>query len=316
MASIRAYDTAKGERRYEVRFRDGGHRERSRVFSVHKDARAFKLDVERRHQAGFLYQAPPERFGAIAQAWLERYIIGAAGRVRPRPKSIRLAEDCLSALRPLNDLSVERLRRPIVEDLIATIAERAPRRAEMALSLLKRILRDAEERGQVIDPAVHRIRIAKAEEREPRFLTWAEVEELRSWVPEYVSRIIPVAVLTMLRRGEVLGLRDADIDLEAGSIAVFTQRQDGARVATKTRAGRRSVDVGPRVVRLIRAQQLAREPNPEGYLFPTRAGTPFDADNFMHRVFKPAATAAGIPELTFHDLRHTGASLMIAAGCQ
>lgn len=315
MASIRAYETAKGERRYEVRFRDGGHRERSRVFSVHKDARAFKLDVERRAQAGLLYQAPPERFGLIAQAWLERYIIGAAGMVRPRPKSIRLAEDCLSALKPLNDLSVERLRRPAVEDLIATIAERAPRRAEMALSLLKRILRDAEERGQVIDPGVHRIRIAKAEEREPRFLTWAEVDELRSWMPEYVARIAPIAVLTMLRRGEVLGLRDTDVDLEAGSLAVFTQRQDGARVATKTRAGRRSVDVGPRVVRLIREQQLAREPSADGYLFPTRAGTPFDADNFMHRVFKPAAKAAGIPELTFHDLRHTGASLMIAAGC-
>jgi integrase len=167
----------------------------------------------------------------------------------------------------------------------------------------------------VIDPAVHRIRIAKAEEREPRFLTWAEVEELRSWVPEYVSRIIPIAVLTMLRRGQVLGLRDADIDLASGSIAVFAQRQDGQRVATKTRAGRRSVDVGPRVVRLLREQQLAREPNADGYLFPTRAGTPFDADNFMSRVFKPAAKAAGIPELTFHDLRHTGASLMIAAGC-
>jgi integrase len=35
----------------------------------------------------------------------------------------------------------------------------------------------------------------------------------------------------------------------------------------------------------------------------------------MRRVFKPAAAAAGIPELTFHDLRHTGASLMIAANC-
>jgi integrase len=35
----------------------------------------------------------------------------------------------------------------------------------------------------------------------------------------------------------------------------------------------------------------------------------------MGRVFKPAARAAGFPELTFHDLRHTGASLMIAAAC-
>jgi integrase len=122
-------------------------------------------------------------------------------------------------------------------------------------------------------------------------------------------------VLTMLRRGEVLGLRDADVDLESGSIAVFAQRQDGQRVATKTRAGRRAVDVGPRAIRLLREQQLARTPNEGGYLFPTRSGRPFDADNFMAQVFKPAARAAGIPELTFHDLRHTGASLMIAAGC-
>jgi hypothetical protein len=84
---------------------------------------------------------------------------------------------------PLNDLWIERLRRSVVEDHIATIAERAPRRAEMALSLLKRILRDAEKRGQVVDPSVCRMRIAKAEEREPRLLSWSQVEELRSWVP-------------------------------------------------------------------------------------------------------------------------------------
>ncbi len=235
--------------------------------------------------------------------------------MRPRPRTVRIAEDCLRALAPLNDLAVERLRRPVVEDLIAPLAERAPRRAAMALSLLKRILRDAEERGQVVDPNVHRIRLAKADEREPRFLTWEEVEELQSWMPEYIARIIPVAVLTLLRRGEVLGVRDADLDLEAGSIQVFTQHQAGEHTATKTRAGRRTVDVGPRVVRLLREQQRARRPNRDGYLFPTRSGTPFDADNFFGQVFKPAARAAGIPELTFHDLRHTGASLMIAAGC-
>jgi integrase len=315
MASIRPYLTAKGERRYEVRYRDHANKDRSRVFSVHRDAKAFRLDVERRHQAGLLYQAPPERFGTVAQAWLDRFVIGAAGRVRPRPRTVRIAEDCLRALAPLNDLAVERLRRPVVEDLIAPLAERAPRRAAMALSLLKRILRDAEERGQVVDPNVHRIRLAKADEREPRFLTWEEVEELQSWMPEYIARIIPVAVLTLLRRGEVLGVRDVDLDLEAGSIQVFTQHQGGEAVATKTRAGRRTVDVGPRVVRLLREQQRARRPNRDGYLFPTRSGTPFDADNFFSQVFKPAARAAGIPELTFHDLRHTGASLMIAAGC-
>jgi integrase len=315
MASIRAYQTGRGERRYEVRYRDGSARQRSRVFSVHRDARAFKLDVERRAQAGTLYRAAPERFGTVAAAWLERYVVGAAGRVRPRPRSVAVIEDCLRYLSPLNDLPVERIGGPVAEDLIAALAARAPRRAQIALATLKRILRDAEERGQRVDPGVYRLRIAKSQEREPRYLTWEEAEELSSWMPEHVRRIVPIAILTMLRRGEILGLRDSDLDLEAGSVSVFAQHQDGERVATKTRAGRRTVDIGPWAVRLLREQQLARLPNGGGYLFPSRAGTPYDGNNFMARIFKPAARAAGIPDLTLHDLRHTGASLMIAAGC-
>jgi integrase len=315
MASIRTYRTANGERRYSVRYRDPAGRNRSRTFSVRKDAQAFKLDVERRHQSGLLYQPPPERFGDVAQAWLERFVIGAAGRIRPRPKTIRVAEDCLRYLAPLNELAVERVRRPLVEDLLAGLATHAPRRAEMALSQLKRVLKAAEERGQQVDRAIYGIRIARADEREPRFLTWDEVEELQSWMPEYSSRIVPIAVLTMLRRGEIFALRDVDVDFASGSIAVFSQTQDGERVHTKTRAGRRTVDIGPHALKLLREQQLARTPNADGYLFPAPEGSAFDADNFMSRVFKPAARHAGMPELTFHDLRHSGASLMIAAGC-
>ena len=315
MASISSYETAKGERRYEVRYRDQAGKQRSRAFSVRKDAQAFKLDVERRRQAGVLFQASPETFSSVARAWLERYTIGAAGRIRPRPRSIALAQDTLKGLDPLADLYVERIHRPLVEDVIAAIAVDRPRQAEMALALLKRILKWAEERGQQVDRAIYAVRIAKPNEREPQFLTWEEAEELRSWMPEHIARIVPIAILTMLRRGEIFGLRDRDIDFEAGSIAVFSQRQDGGRVSTKTRAGRRTVDVGPAALKLLREQQLARTPNTDGLLFPNPAGTPANAHNFYARVFKPAARHAGKPELTFHDLRHTGASLMIAAGC-
>ena len=54
MASIHPYQTAKGERRYDVRYRDQQGRQYSKVFSVRKDAQAFKLDVERKRQAGLL----------------------------------------------------------------------------------------------------------------------------------------------------------------------------------------------------------------------------------------------------------------------
>ncbi len=285
MASIHSYQTAKGERRYDVRYRDQEGRQRTRVFNARKDAQSFKLDVERKRQAGLLYQAPPERFSVLANAWLERYTIGAASRVRPRPKSIMLAHEALNGLAPLGDLSVERIRRPLAEDLIASIAEHAPRQAEMTLSLLKRILRWAEERGQPIDRSVYAIRIARPAEREPRFLTWEEADELRSWMPEHIARIVPIAILTMLRRGEILGLRDRDIDFDAGAISVAAQHQGGGRVRTKTRSGRRTVDVGPATLKLLREQQLARTPNPDGLLFPTRFGTARDAHNFYARLF-------------------------------
>jgi hypothetical protein len=132
MASIRPYRTAKGERRYAVRFRDQRGRHRAKVFSVLKDAQTFKLDLERRRQAGALYEATPETFGQVSRAWLERYVIGASGRVRPRPKTIRVAEDCLRYLAPLEDVALERIRRAHVEDLLASIATHAAARRDDA----------------------------------------------------------------------------------------------------------------------------------------------------------------------------------------
>jgi len=61
MASIHASGPQRVSGRYDVRYRDGQARQRSRSFSARKDAQAFKLDVERKRQAGILYQAAPER---------------------------------------------------------------------------------------------------------------------------------------------------------------------------------------------------------------------------------------------------------------
>ena len=315
VASIRAHATAKGERRYEVRFRDHAARERSRVFSVHRDARAFRLDVERRAQAGVLYQAAPERFGDVAAAWLDRYVVGAAGRVRPRPRSVRVMEECLGYLAPLNALPVERVRRAVAEDLIAELAARAPRRAEIALATLKRILRDAEERGQNVDPGVYQLRIAKSQEREPRYLTWAEAEELQSWMPEHVGRIVPIAILTMLRaRGDPRPARRRPRPrsrLGVGLRPAPGWRTRGHQDARGPAHSRHRPVGGAASARAAAGAPAERRRLP----LPVSRRTPYDGNNFMARIFKPAARAAGIPELTLHDLRHTGASLMIAAGC-
>ncbi len=49
-------------------------------------------------------------------------------------------------------------------------------------------------------------------------------------------------------------------------------------------------------------------------VFTSRVGTPLDPDNFIHRSFKPLLRRAGLPEMRFHDLRHTFATLMLSNG--
>jgi integrase len=316
VASIRPYRTTSGgDRRHEVRFRDGDGSERSRSFSAHRDAQAFKLDIERRRQAGALYIARAEPFAVVAADWLRRFEHGAAGRVRPREASVASVRESLACLAPLSGQYVEQIRRPQVEDLVASIAETRPRRAQLTLALLKRVLKNAEQRGQVVDRGVYDVRVAAPDERDPILLTWEQLDDLRSWMPEYISRLVPIAALTLCRQGELLALRDTDVDFEGDAIMVTGQAKGVGRAPTKTAAGRRTVDIGPFAVRLLREQQLARHSNPTGLLFPSPLGHPFDRNLYMRRVFKPAARAAGFPALTFHDLRHTGASLMIAAGC-
>jgi integrase len=48
-----------------------------------------------------------------------------------------------------------------------------------------------------------------------------------------------------------------------------------------------------------------------GLVFSTTVGTPVDPDNLVKRSFKPLLEKAGLPEIRFHDLRHTCATLLL-----
>jgi integrase len=83
----------------------------------------------------------------------------------------------------------------------------------------------------------------------------------------------------------------------------------------KTAAGRRTITL-PAVAAVALAEHLAEfaEPGPEGLVFPAPKGGYLRRSNFRRRWWVRATRTAGVEGLRFHDLRHSAATLALAAG--
>ena len=135
-----------------------------------------------------------------------------------------------------------------------------------------------------------------------------------------------LAVYLGLRRGELLGLRWADIDLDEGTLTVrhTLQRVNGELIfkEPKTRSSRRTVPLpGPCLDALKShatkqaAERLAAGTRwiDEDMVFGTRVGTPLEPDN-LSRSWYEVRKVLGEPAPRFHDMRHTCVSLLLAEG--
>lgn len=286
---------------------DGRYRWQT-VGSRKRDAELLRDEINRRIALGAAYPARAQTFGEFTATWLERY----AQRVRPA--TLASCHGSLKHLSLFDGWQLETIRAADVEDHVFAVARGAPRSAELMLDTLKMILRAAKERGQVIDEAALRVRPPRRERSEMRFLGWPQVDDLASETVEPFGSLIRFACLTGLRQGELFALREQTIDVAAGQLLVEAGAREGKIVPTKTSAGRRNVHLSALALLVLREQLEARTNNELGLVFPTPGGAVWRKDNFMARIFRPAVARAGLAPLRFHDLRHTYAALMVAAG--
>ncbi len=151
------------------------------------------------------------------------------------------------------------------------------------------------------------------------------------------SRLAPlwtVLIGTGMRLGEAVGVRWADIDIEAATLTVNgalqpvprTARPEDAKwartghrlrlVEPKTAAGRRTIALSPFVQAALAERRRAQEGQPSSIMdlvFTTPRGTPLDPRN-VSRAFGIDLESVGLRHMRIHDLRHTAASQMLAQG--
>jgi integrase len=127
-----------------------------------------------------------------------------------------------------------------------------------------------------------------------------------------------LVVAVGLRRGEVFGLKWGDIDLEGAVLSVRRAlAESGKMKATKTKRSQRRVNLPRSIVEELRAHRdrMAVEKLAACELvFPSRCGMPMEPRSLYYQHFLPAMKRAGLRRIRFHDLRHTAATIRLAAG--
>ncbi len=145
-------------------------------------------------------------------------------------------------------------------------------------------------------------------------------EEIKAFLhhanPKYLVFFL-TAILTGMRRGELLGLQWGDIDRAHNQIHVQRALDNTTKQLStpKSEAAIRKIDITPYLTLALRKYKLeAQGKGDGGFVFCDGEGKPWDPDNLVKRQFLPALKRAGVKRVRFHDLRHTNVSLRIEEG--
>jgi integrase len=158
-----------------------------------------------------------------------------------------------------------------------------------------------------------------------RYLSGEEVAAIIGQLNGQDARMVTVAAETGLRWAELTGLHVKRVDLSRRLVHVVEvgTRTGVVKDYPKSRRSRRSVPLTDALRDVLTEQVKGRDPDSLVFTAKpdsarsTKGGTlMLDYTNWRRRVWVPAVTASGVakPLPTFHDLRHSYASRLVAAG--
>ena len=158
--------------------------------------------------------------------------------------------------------------------------------------------------------------LPKVERKEMQTLPAAQLTSfLREAKESGVFALYYIDLTTGLRRGKLLGLKWEDVDLEKGELRV--RRQIGRiggeviEMPLKTKNAYRTLPLSADAIGVLKEQKWKAGGSP--WVFPSPTGGPMSPDSVLHMLHR-VLKRAGLPEVRFHDLRHTFATLALQNG--
>ena len=198
------------------------------------------------------------------------------------------------------------------------------------INLIGSIMTTAVKWNIICDNPVKRIDTKKRNKRKVHYYddiqTATMLKELNS-EPLIFKTIIYLALDTGMRKSELMGLKWEDIDFTKATININKQRHyvqgfGTIEDRTKTEAGNRTVTVSKIAISLLRTYKYEQNKNrlklgtawiSTPYVFVHENGRAISS-NLPYKWFVDFLKRHNLPKITFHQLRHTNASILIASG--
>jgi integrase len=205
-----------------------------------------------------------------------------------------------------------------------------PRTVQLVHAVLRRSLGKAVKLRLISRNPAKAVTPPKSIPKEMKFLDEKQIQQLLSTAGEnkdHLYALYFLAIATGMRQGELLGLKWADLNWETGKLQVIRQLTRAKRggfefTQPKTKAGQRTIQLSKEVLEVLKEhrkyQQYMYSFNhhrwaDDNLIFTNTIGSPLDKYNLLKR-FKKLLKKAGLPDIRFHDLRHTAASIMLNNG--
>jgi integrase len=331
---------AKGKPVYEITFRDSdGRQRRQTVAGGMREAEQALADVKARMGKGERIAPNPKlTFAAAQEAWLEAkgpnlqpktlktYDYALKTHLLPRFGRRKLTEiDVTSVARFVAAMKTAEYRREVQE----RTGQKPTAETGYAVETIKSVLIPL---SRTIDYAKRHmghggenpVRALDRDERpgyrehkrkKPK-LGREQLDRLVEAAESPWREIIATAAALGTRMGETLGIQWRDVDFERSTITIERQanaKRELARV--KSESGYRRIEAPSWLMATLAEVKLRSTfDGPDDLVFCTRTGKPHGHGNVLARGLYPALTRAGLPQTSFHSLRHTHASLWIKDG--
>ena len=282
------------------------------------------IKVRREQQQGMLSVTSKTKMSEYIEGWLENYKRG----VRPNTHQRACEIMRLHILPTLGNIQLDKLTPQHLDRLYSKkLKELSPTTVQTIHNTLHKALSDAVKQGILLINVSERVEAPRKNEYEARVFSEEETRTFLMAIRNhslYVLLLIDVS--TGMRRGEIVGLKWNDIDLKRGILQVRraivrrpTELGGGyAEAPLKTKRSRRSIMLPAYIVAILeqyRAQQMSimqqnGQPwDEQRWLFCKPDGNHLNPQHDVYEEFKVILSKAGLPDIRFHDLRHTAATM-------